>query len=113
MVQARVARVSRRTLPGGLGGLATASVGSATPRPYGAIPSARQLPWHDLETTAFLHFTINTFTGKEWGYGDESPDLPSRRVRRRRHRQGSGRCRNARRDPHLQTTLDSAAWTQD
>ncbi|MGA7240662.1 MAG: alpha-L-fucosidase [Bryobacteraceae bacterium] len=49
----------------------------ATQRPgaYGAIPSARQLRWHELETTAFLHFTVNTFTNKEWGYGDEDPNL--------------------------------------
>ena len=41
------------------------------PEPYGAIPSKRQLSWHDMETYAFLHFTVNTFTDKEWGFGDE------------------------------------------
>ena len=44
----------------------------APPVPYGATPSARQLQWEDLEFVGFLHFTVNTFTDKEWGYGDES-----------------------------------------
>ena len=39
------------------------------------VPSERQLNWQDLEYYAFVHFSINTFTDKEWGYGDESPEL--------------------------------------
>ena len=37
------------------------------------IPSEAQLNWHHMEMNAFIHFTTNTFTDKEWGYGDESP----------------------------------------
>ena len=38
-------------------------------------PSPRQLAWQQLETTAFLHFTVNTFTDKEWGDGTEKPGI--------------------------------------
>lgn len=38
-------------------------------------PAPRQLEWQQLETTAFLHFTVNTYTGKEWGDGTESPKI--------------------------------------
>ena len=40
--------------------LGSGSEGS--PTPYGALPSHRQLKWHELETYSFLHFTVNTFT---------------------------------------------------
>lgn len=38
-------------------------------------PSEIQLNWQRLETTAFIHFTVNTYTGKEWGDGTESPEI--------------------------------------
>lgn len=37
------------------------------------VPTAQQIEWQKMEFTAFLHFGINTFTGKEWGDGTESP----------------------------------------
>ena len=47
----------------------------AQEQPAAVVPSERQLNWQDLEYYAFVHFSINTFTDKEWGYGDESPEL--------------------------------------
>lgn len=39
------------------------------------VPSIRQLEWQRMELTAFIHFTVNTFTDREWGDGTESPSI--------------------------------------
>lgn len=37
------------------------------------LPHPRQLRWQQREFTAFVHFTVNTFTDAEWGDGTEDP----------------------------------------
>lgn len=39
------------------------------------VPSQAQLDWQEKELYAFVHFTVNSFTDKEWGYGDEDPNV--------------------------------------
>lgn len=39
------------------------------------VPTNNQLLWQQMETTAFLHFTVNTFTDKEWGDGTEKESV--------------------------------------
>lgn len=38
-------------------------------------PDKRQVEFQKVEFYAFIHFTINTYTGKEWGDGTESPEI--------------------------------------
>lgn len=44
----------------------------AAPRPR---PNPQQLQWQRDELAMFVHLTVNTFTGKEWGTGKESPSI--------------------------------------
>ena len=39
------------------------------------IPSEKQMGWHEMEMNAFIHFTTNTFTGLEWGFGNENNSI--------------------------------------
>lgn len=45
------------------------------PRPYGPIPTSAQLNWHEMEMYCIIHYGVDTYTDKEWGFGDESPAL--------------------------------------
>jgi alpha-L-fucosidase len=56
-------------------GLCSLAQAAEPPKPYGALPSERQLQLHEMEMYGFMHFTVNTFTDKEWGYGDEKESI--------------------------------------
>lgn len=45
------------------------------PAPVHPLPSERQIKWNETEFYAFFHYGMNTFTNKEWGFGDESETL--------------------------------------
>ncbi len=49
--------------------------GQNTLSPYGALPSDRQLKWHEMEMYCLIHYTPTTFQDKEWGYGDADPAI--------------------------------------
>ncbi len=36
------------------------------------VPTERQVKWNETEFYAFFHYGMNTYTDKEWGYGNEA-----------------------------------------
>ena len=39
------------------------------------VPSKDQIRLQDMEMYAFLHYSLNTYTDQEWGFGNEDPGL--------------------------------------
>ena len=45
------------------------------PQPFGPLPTENQLRWQDMEMYAFIHYSMNTYTDQEWGFGNEDLSL--------------------------------------
>ena len=41
----------------------------------GPVPNENQLRWQQMEVYAFIHYSLNTYTDQEWGFGNEDPQL--------------------------------------
>ena len=52
-----------------------ASAQVSSPQPYGPLPSENQLRWQEMEMYAFIHYSLNTYTDQEWGFGNEDLSL--------------------------------------
>ena len=50
-------------------------INAQSPKPCGLVPTENQLRWQDMEMYAFIHYSMNTYTDQEWGFGNEDPKL--------------------------------------
>src|ERR1044071_5531455 len=55
--------------------ISPSSYSQSAPKPFGALPSEAQLKWHEMEMYCLIHYGVDTYTDKEWGFGDEDPAL--------------------------------------
>ena len=51
------------------------SVSAKTHSFNGPLPTENQLRWQDMEMYAFIHYSMNTYTDQEWGFGNEDLKL--------------------------------------
>lgn len=58
---------------GAMACMLTACNQAKAPEAFGPCPNEDQIRWQEMEYYAFIHFSMNTFTDIEWGYGDVDP----------------------------------------
>lgn len=63
------------------------------PKPCGPLPTQNQMRWQEMEQYAFIHYSLNTYTDMEWGYGNE--DLKHFNPSRLDARQWVKTCKDA------------------
>lgn len=56
-------------------GLITSCKKANPPQPFGPLPTEAQVEWQKMEMNMFCHFGPNTFTGEEWGSGEEKEEI--------------------------------------
>lgn len=59
----------------GTGGVSLVVTASPAIEKVEPVPSEAQLEWQDAELVMFIHFGMNTFTGRDVGDGSEDPAL--------------------------------------
>ncbi|GAA0877873.1 alpha-L-fucosidase [Algoriphagus jejuensis] len=55
-------------------GLSYCQEKAAPPSPVLPVPHERQIAWQEMQFYGFVHFNMNTFSDREWGFGDEKPE---------------------------------------
>ncbi|AMR31447.1 alpha-L-fucosidase [Mucilaginibacter sp. PAMC 26640] len=45
------------------------------PKPFGPVPGTNQFRVQQMESYAFVHFSLNTYTDQSWGFGNEDVNL--------------------------------------
>lgn len=55
--------------------MGTSFAQTKAPASVGPVPTENQMRWQNMESYAFVHFSLNTYTDQSWGFGNEDVKL--------------------------------------